>query len=123
MQNLMELDYGWSGLTDEFILTVVHILASPQSLINVCRPATAILKKLVEADPSSLPGPQAASSSRALPTAPPGSVYRYGFQKVFAQMRKERGSLETVVNRLGSAEMAMAQYRYALKRYTVIIDS
>ncbi|KAF9482537.1 hypothetical protein BDN70DRAFT_874883 [Pholiota conissans] len=114
MQNLMELDYGWASLTDEFILTVVHILASPQSLINVCRPATAILKKLVEADPSSLPGPQAASSSRAISNVPPGSVSRYGFQKVFAQMRKERGSLETVVNRLGSAEMAMAQYSMML---------
>ena len=111
MQNLMELDYGWASLTDDFILTIVHILASPQSLINVCRPATAILKKLVEADPSSLPGPQPASSSRIAAIAPPGSVYRYGFQAVFTQMRKERGSLETVVNRLVSAEMAMAQYR------------
>ncbi|KAF8966320.1 ELMO/CED-12 family-domain-containing protein [Flammula alnicola] len=112
MQNLMELDYGWSNLSEDFILIVVQILASPQSLINVCRPATAILKKLVEADPSSVPGPQAASSSRSQPSAPPGSVYRYGFQVVFEQMRKERGSLETVVNRLGSADMAMAQYRY-----------
>lgn len=111
MQNLMELDYGWASLTDDFILKIVRILASPRSLINVCRPATAILKKLVEADPSSASGPLTASSSRGTP-APNGSVYRYGFQAVFVQMRKERGSLETVVNRLGSAEMAMAQYRW-----------
>lgn len=73
MQNLMELDYGWSSLDDNFIATVVNILSSPQSLINVCRPATAILKKLVEADPRSAPGPVMASSSTRIPTAPPGT--------------------------------------------------
>lgn len=112
MQNLMELNYGWATLDDNFIYHVVQILTSPQSLINVCRPATAILKKLVEADPSSAQGPQMASSSRSPPSAPEGSVYRYGFQVVHEQMRKEPGLLETVVNRLGSAETAMAQHRY-----------
>ncbi|KAJ3510838.1 hypothetical protein NLJ89_g4449 [Agrocybe chaxingu] len=68
MQNLMELEYGWETLTDAFILRVVQILSSPQSLINV----------------------------------------------VFEQMRKERGLLETVVNRLGSADTAMAQYSMML---------
>ncbi|KAJ2934854.1 hypothetical protein H1R20_g2277, partial [Candolleomyces eurysporus] len=112
MQNLMELQYGWSTLDSAFILRVVQILSSPQSPINVCRPATAILKKLVEADPMSAASPAIASSSRAPPVPPPGSVYRYGFGVVFEQMRKERGFLETVVNRLGSAEMVMAQYSY-----------
>ncbi|KAL5492185.1 hypothetical protein ACEPAI_3632 [Sanghuangporus weigelae] len=107
MQNLMELDYGWSTLDQTFIHTVVKILSSSSSLINVCRPATAILKKLVEADPRSQPGPITASSSRAPPAAPPGSVYRYGFDVVWEQMRKERGLLETVVSRLGSADSLM----------------
>jgi engulfment/cell motility protein 1 len=111
MQNLMELDYGWADLDDDFIFKIVQILSSPHSLINVCRPATAILKKLVEADPVSAPGPILASSSKAPPSAPPGSVYRYGFLVVFEQMRKEKGLLETVVSRLGSADTAMAQYR------------
>lgn len=113
MQNLMELDYGWSSLDDAFIFKIVQILSSSTSLINVCRPATAILKKLVEADPASAPGPIMAGSSRRPLVAPPGSVYRYGFQVVFEQMRKERGLLETVVSRLGSADTAMALYRYA----------
>ncbi|KAG2157784.1 ELMO/CED-12 family-domain-containing protein [Suillus bovinus] len=107
MHNLMDLDYGWSTLDNTFVFKVVQILSSPNSLINVCRPATAILKKLVEADPMNAPGPLIASSSRAPPVAPPGSVYRYGFQIVFQQMRREKGSLETVVNRLGSADTAM----------------
>jgi engulfment and cell motility protein 1 len=123
MQNLMDLDYGWAGLDDSFIFKVVQILSSTQSLINVCRPATAILKKLVEADPMSVPGmaqanPMSipgmapASSSRVPPVAPPGSVYHYGFAVVFEQMRKEKTLLETVVSRLGSADTAMALHRY-----------
>jgi engulfment/cell motility protein 1 len=114
MQNLMELEYGWDKLDDDFILRIVQILSSQHSLINVCRPATAILKKLVEADSVIASGPQSAGSSR-IPNAPAGSVYRYGFQVVFEQMRKEKVFLETVVNRLGSADTAMAQYRCELR--------
>ncbi|KAG5724910.1 Engulfment and cell motility protein 1 [Termitomyces sp. T112] len=114
MQNLMELDYGWATLDDKFIFKVVQILSSPTSLINVCRPATAILKKLVEADPLNAPGSLVASSSQSPPPALPDSVYQYGFRVVFAQMRKEERLLETVVNRLGSADTAMAQYSMML---------
>lgn len=111
MQNLMELDYGWSNLGNDFILKVVQILSSEHSLINVCRPGTAILKKLVEADPMSAPGPHQASSSKTPPTPTPGSIYRYGFDVVFDQMKKEERLLETVVNRLGSPDTTMALYR------------
>ncbi|KAG1770736.1 ELMO/CED-12 family-domain-containing protein [Suillus occidentalis] len=93
MHNLMDLDYGWSTLDNTFVFKVVQILSSPNSLI--------------QPDPMNAPGPLIASSSRAPPVAPPGSVYRYGFQIVFQQMRREKGSLETVVNRLGSADTAM----------------
>lgn len=72
MQNLMDLDYGWATLDDDFIASVVGNLAKPQSMINVCRPATAILKKLVEADPRSAPGPITPSSSSRPPAVPPG---------------------------------------------------
>jgi len=111
MQNLMDLDHGWADIDSSFIFKLVQILSSPQSLINVCRPATAILKKLVEADPVAAPGPLMASSSRHPPQAPPGSVYRYGFNVVFEQMRREQGLLETVVSRLGSADTAMTLNR------------
>ena len=113
MQHLMELDYGWPDLDTEFIFRVVQILSSAQSLINVCRPATAILKKLVEADPRNATGPIIAGSSRSVPRPPPGSVYVYGFAVVFDQMRKDSRLLETVVNRLGSADTALTLYRFA----------
>lgn len=111
MQNLMELDYGWSTLSSDFIHRVAQILSSESSRINVCRPATAILKKLVEADPLNAPGSHIASSSRAPPEPAPGSVYRYGFDIVWEQMCRERGLFETVVSRLGSADTTMALYR------------
>lgn len=114
MQNLMELDHGWSSLSSGFILKVVQILSSTKSLVNVCRPATAILKRLVEADAMSAPGPLVASSSRGPPAPPPGSVYRYGFDVVFEQMRKERRLLETVVARLSSGDTAMVLYSIML---------
>ncbi|KIY53372.1 hypothetical protein FISHEDRAFT_33437 [Fistulina hepatica ATCC 64428] len=112
MQNLMELEYGWETLSGDFILRIVQILSSPHSLINVCRPATAILKKLVEADPRSFPGTSGVSTSQGTPV--PGSIYRYGFGVVFEQMRKEPGFLQTVISRLGSADTAMAQYSMML---------
>lgn len=114
MQNLMELDHGWNNLGDDFILRVVQILSSKQSLINVCRPATAILKKLVEASAASAPIAHLASSSKGPPAPPPESVYRYGFEAVFEQIRKEARMLETVVDRLGSADTTMALYSMML---------
>jgi engulfment/cell motility protein 1 len=107
----MEHDHGWASLDEEFILHIVRILSSAETPINVCRPATAILKKFVEADPLSAPG-ALASTSTGYPALPPGSVYRYGFQVVYDQMKKEPSLLETVVDRLDSAETAMAQYRF-----------
>jgi engulfment/cell motility protein 1 len=112
MQNLMDLNYGWSDLDEEFVSAVVKILASSNSLINVCRPATAILKKMVEADPMNLTTSSVPSSSRGPPAVPPGSVHRYGFKVVFQQMQNEPGLLETVVSRFGSADTAMVQHRY-----------
>ncbi|THH18452.1 hypothetical protein EW146_g2541 [Bondarzewia mesenterica] len=114
MQNLMDLEYGWASLDGAFIFKVVQILSSQQSRINVCRPATAILKRLVEADPTSAPGPLVASSSRSAPAVTPGSVYRYGFDVVYEQMKKEQGLLETVVSRLGSADTALALHSMML---------
>ena len=105
----MDFDFGWASLDDAFIFRVVQILSSPQSLINVCRPATAILKKLVEADPYNVPGPISVNGNGvALHEA---SVYRFGFTVVYEQMRKEKGLLETIINRLGSSDTAMTLNR------------
>lgn len=110
MQHLMDLDYGWSTLDDKFILRIVRVLTSPQSLVNVTRPATVILKKFVEAEPTSVAS-QNASTNKDPPFTHPDSVYRYGFKEVYKQMQKEPDFLQTVVQRLSSAETATTQYR------------
>ncbi|QRV88985.1 engulfment and cell motility-like protein [Ceratobasidium sp. AG-Ba] len=117
MQNLMEHEYGWDNLQSSFILRIVEIIANPQNPINVIRPATSILKRLVEADPRF--GPEIAalrsSSSTAapsidlLPMSPaPGSVYRYGFDPVWAQLQRSPSMLSVVVSRLNMAESGLA---------------
>jgi engulfment/cell motility protein 1 len=80
MQDLMELETGWSSIYTVFIYKVVQILANPNNLINVCRPASAILKKLVEADSQRIPNLISGSGSRNGPLVPQsGSLYRFGF--------------------------------------------
>ena len=112
-QNLMELQTGWSNLDTGFISKIVQILVSPNNLINVRRPATAILKKLVEADPRSTPGFVSGSGNRTGPPVPqPGSVYRFGFNVVWRQMKMVEGLLDIVVNRLGCADRMMGLYRF-----------
>jgi engulfment/cell motility protein 1 len=132
----MELDHGWhlldaafiykakppSSSSNHIIITntsllppqVSQILSTPLAPINVCRPATAILKKLVEASPSSLPSSSTSSSTTKNTNAaiPPGSIWRYGFEVVWTQMRRVSGLMDVVVQRLGSAESGMAIYRW-----------
>jgi len=118
MQHLMDLEYGWSSLNDAFILRIVRVLTSQQSLVNVTRPATVILKKFVEAEPTNHPS-QGASSSQDPPRIPADSVYRYGFKAVYVQMQKEPNFMQTVIQRLGSAETATVQYRSEIRPRTL----
>ncbi|KAG9119381.1 hypothetical protein FRC07_005608, partial [Ceratobasidium sp. 392] len=116
MQNLMEHEYGWDNLQPSFILRIVEIIANPQNPINAIRPATSILKRLVEADPrfgletAILPSSSSgnAPSIDLLPSPVPGSVYRYGFDPVWAQLQRSPNMLSVVVSRLNMAESGMA---------------
>ncbi|KAG8886764.1 hypothetical protein FRB98_001029 [Tulasnella sp. 332] len=113
LQNLMALNHGWSDIPKSFVSELVLILANPQNLVNVSRPATSILKRLVEADPrfapqapatmlSSASRPGTAMSNVAANTAnkpalqivtnnkmPRKGVWNYGFDFVWDEMRKE----------------------------------
>lgn len=120
LSNLLDLPYGWASLSPQFIHKVVQILANPNNLVNVCRPATLILRKLVDADGSQVasggPGVPSSSSGKLAPkqSPAPGSVYRFGFNVVYEQMKRERGLLEVVVGRLGSGESMMVLYSMTL---------
>ncbi|ORY58625.1 hypothetical protein LY90DRAFT_701520 [Neocallimastix californiae] len=51
-ENLMELDHGWENFSEEFVHMVGTIIVREQ-FVNICRPATNIIIKLVCADKSS----------------------------------------------------------------------
>ncbi|CAE6401890.1 unnamed protein product [Rhizoctonia solani] len=115
MQNLMEHDYGWDNLQSDFILLIVDIISNSSNPINVIRPATSILKRLVEADPrfgldAGVMPPSSATTpvTELSPSPPPGSVYRYGFEAVWAQLQRSPNTLSVIVTRLNIAESGMA---------------
>lgn len=108
----MSLDHGWSNIPRPFIAKLIEILSNPTNLVNVSRPATSILKRLVEADPRFAPQANAPGSSKAggasapgkspvavtgkspLQTinnakAPQGGIWTYGFDVVFDEMRSQ----------------------------------
>ncbi|MCO5585241.1 hypothetical protein L7F22_039174 [Adiantum nelumboides] len=135
VQNLIEsCDEGWETLDSEFIRKVVNILTT-QERINVCRPATAILKKLVVSGPQDAPieqgnivgdtdldqntdqgnAMQRATSQEARKTRGEiPSTYRYGFDVIYAEIRKEPTFLQTLTQRLSSADTTLCMYSLSL---------
>lgn len=97
------------------LVQIVEIIANAQNPINVIRPATSILKRLVEADPrfgaesATLPSSSNFAASTEEPPSPlPGSVYRYGFDSVWRQLQRSPNMLSVVISRLNMAESGMA---------------
>ncbi|KAK0540293.1 hypothetical protein OC835_000744 [Tilletia horrida] len=119
-QNLLEtMDEGWEYLPEEFIAKIVNIVVT-QERINVCRPATAILKKLVVSGPSDAPEHVGRVLGEDDPAPRAGSaggtndVYRYGFEVVYGNVRKEPQFLSTLVQRLGSPDTTLCMYSLSL---------
>ncbi len=114
-QNLMEgFEYGWDIIDASLVAKVVNLLVS-QERINVCRPATAILKKLVVSGSDASPKTgrvvtdgQGSATTSALP------VYRYGFEFVYNEIQREKLFLQTLVNRIGSSDTTLKLYSLSL---------
>lgn len=107
-QNLLEAtDDGAQGLDGAFMAKVVRILVETER-INVCRPATAILKKLVVAGPSTEPHSAGSAGSRSSGSS------AGGFGAVFEKIRKEPAFLPTLVHRLASADATLCLYSLSL---------
>ncbi|ORX52908.1 hypothetical protein BCR36DRAFT_582317 [Piromyces finnis] len=85
LQNLMEHDHGWENFTKDFVSMIVTIIVQ-QNLVNICRPATNIIVKLVCADKSSK-----------------GAVQCYGFDVVNKAI-KSKEFLPTLVQRLSATD-------------------
>ncbi|TKY88819.1 hypothetical protein EX895_002060 [Sporisorium graminicola] len=114
-QNLMEgFEYGWDIIDAAFVAKVVTLLVT-QERINVCRPATAILKKLVVSGPQDSPktGRVVTDGGHVATTSTP-AVYRYGFEFVYNEIQRERLFLQTLVNRIGSSDTTLKLYSLSL---------
>ncbi|KAE8207041.1 hypothetical protein CF335_g1434 [Tilletia laevis] len=119
-QNLLDtMDEGWEYLPEEFIAKIVNIVVN-QERINVCRPATAILKKLVVSGPSDAPENvgrvlrEDETMPRAGSAGGSNDVYRYGFEVVYSNVRKESQFLSTLVQRLSSPDTTLCMNSLSL---------
>ena len=114
-QNLMEgFEYGWEIIDASLVAKVVNLLVS-QERINVCRPATAILKKLVVSGPDDSPKTgRVVTDGRGAATTSAPPVYRYGFGFVYAEIQREKLFLQTLVNRIGSSDTTLKLYSLSL---------
>lgn len=113
----------------------MNILAT-QERINVCRPAIAILKKLVVSGPENAPSAdegkvvadseagQNSASLNAMAKAAHQetrktrgeipSTYKYGFDAVYSEIKKEPSFLQTLTQRLSSADTTLCMYSLSL---------
>ncbi|KAJ3279070.1 hypothetical protein HK104_001797 [Borealophlyctis nickersoniae] len=86
LQTLMEHDHGWDNFPAPFISTLVSVIVK-QNLVNICRPATAIIIKLVLADKSSA-----------------SAIQCYGFDTVNHAISAQSSFLPTLVHRLSATD-------------------
>lgn len=114
-QNLMEgFEYGWQIIDAKLVAKVVNLLVS-QERINVCRPATAILKKLVVSGPDAWTKTgRVVTDGHGASTASAPPVYRYGFDFVYEEIQRENLFLKTLVNRIGSSDTTLKLYSLSL---------
>ncbi|ORY00434.1 hypothetical protein K493DRAFT_103700 [Basidiobolus meristosporus CBS 931.73] len=84
--SIMQHEYGWENIQPEFVQTLVNIIVE-QNLVNICRPATSILIKLVCAD----------STAKS-------AVQCYGFNFVYSAILDAPNFFNVLVHRLSAAD-------------------
>ncbi|TPX40171.1 hypothetical protein SeMB42_g06116 [Synchytrium endobioticum] len=96
LHNLMENDHGWESFSREFISTLVNILVK-QNLVNICRPATSCIIKLVVADKTST-----------------GAIRCYGYPVVEEALATQPALLHTLCQRLNATDYSLQLYSMSL---------
>ncbi|KAF7729890.1 hypothetical protein EC973_003624 [Apophysomyces ossiformis] len=94
--SLMEHDSGWDNLTDEFVADIAHIVVN-EALVTICRPATALLIKIVCADRTSY-----------------SAIDCYGYPTIHKAIEREKNLLPTLVQRLQSPDYGLCLNSLAL---------
>ncbi|KPV74203.1 uncharacterized protein RHOBADRAFT_54055 [Rhodotorula graminis WP1] len=106
LQTLLELENdGWGGLDRAFVARVVDIIAT-ERLINITRPATAILRRLAS---QPILAPSSPSTSAAATAAS-----RSGFVVVFEAILVQPDFLRIVVERLAGGDVEVTNLSLAL---------
>ncbi|BGP17809.1 hypothetical protein JCM10213_001690 [Rhodosporidiobolus nylandii] len=114
LQNLLELDErGWTGLERSFIARIVEIIAT-EPLINISRPATAILRRIASqpAPPLPLTSLQSPTPDRTSP--PPSAALSSGFSAVYSEILQQPNFLAIVIERLSSGDVPITNSSLAL---------
>jgi engulfment/cell motility protein 1 len=86
---------------------IVHILVN-QNIVNICRPATAIVRKLVAFGPQSAPAPVPGEE------ATQRTIYSYGFDVVWPQIYSEPSFFKVLNQRLTRGDYLLIQSTIAL---------
>ncbi|GAA5998566.1 uncharacterized protein JCM10292_002788 [Rhodotorula paludigena] len=107
LQNLLELEEsGWVGLERSFVARIVDIIAT-EPLINISRPATAILRRLASQ-------PLAASSASTSTSPRPTSASASGFLAVFEAVLAQPNFLPIVIERLSGGDVPVTNLSLGL---------
>lgn len=95
---MTDLESGWEGLDAEAVSRLAHLVnhATP---VNVLRPATALLRKLIVSGPSARPASTIGAQS---PIATEHTVWRYGFDAVWPAIILEDDLLKTLAKRIAA---------------------
>ncbi|GAA5852412.1 hypothetical protein JCM8547_006773 [Rhodosporidiobolus lusitaniae] len=109
LQNLLELEEnGWTGLERSFVARIVEIIAT-EPLINISRPATAILRRLASQGPSApfdVNSPTVDNRSSAGLSS--------GFAQVYDEIAQQPNFLKIVIERLSSGDVPITNSSLAL---------
>lgn len=92
----MDHDASWKSLTPEFVETVAHIVAS-ETLVTICRPATAILIKVV-------------CAGRMMPFTPSTTTQNeavMGYPAIHRVLQQEPELLSLLIQRLQSPDYVL----------------
>lgn len=106
---MTDLPSGWEGLDAEAVSRICHLVthATP---VNVLRPATALLRKLINSGPSARPVSTIGGLASSVATEQ--TVWRYGFDAVWPAIILEDDFLQTLAKRISagaSGDFGLAQ--------------
>ncbi|KAL0073937.1 ELMO/CED-12 family-domain-containing protein [Phycomyces blakesleeanus] len=110
LTSLMSHNVEWVTLTDDFVATIAHRVVN-ETLVTICRPATAILIKIVAADQATQQTTTTTTLSGETVAAKESSVSSLGscgYPTLYKALEREPNLLAVLVRRLQSPDYALS---------------